>query len=580
MKAKLAPIPHQPTTSTTLSANLVNWPDNPRKHRPQEAVVEMMESIIENGQLVALHVRRAPHSTGETYEVIFGETKRQAIALGIKQRRLPADYPVRIEINDISDEEAQVRAIAENVQRNTMTDVDMSASVHKLAQTMKSAEVKKRLGLSHRQYDRYLTFARLDDRAQKLIIDNVRPYDWGVAVAQCEGALRNRIIDDVLSNPNMWAQVDQIQAERRKKQILASNALFDLSKAGLATVIDLFDGDEWISDIEGFWKHQNAEIDKLRDKLEAEGHDTVTILDTEPPLYQYVPADENSANKRLAIIYKKLDGEVKTYTNLTTPVASKKGEEESDLGDIFSDDGEDLDHQVLAASGASDPSISGEVPAENNLAQLVQAYPSPSTTLPSKKVVPFLMRALDKARVSMMADDDQATAIFFASLVAGEIDFKSGLTAEQKLDLEDIFQEAGLDDNPSMSQFVSAGDKLATIGLPRLARAAVPLTTDKAPFAPNSQKSVLQTKLAENRQLQQTVFLVDDQYLEALSIPELRGLAVEMKVRDIFEFDPSRMSSSQLRSTIISRFTEAYEDLDSLDPAAKSWLRSWMPAGI
>ncbi|MFX5578824.1 hypothetical protein ABTD84_20430, partial [Acinetobacter baumannii] len=83
---------------------------------------------IANGQLVSLHVRRAPNSTGQTCEVIFGETKRLAIARGVKDGRLPADFPIKIEVDDIDDETAQVRALAENMARNTMTDVDISGA--------------------------------------------------------------------------------------------------------------------------------------------------------------------------------------------------------------------------------------------------------------------------------------------------------------------------------------------------------------------------------------------------------------------------------------------------------------------
>ncbi|WP_163068392.1 hypothetical protein, partial [Acinetobacter baumannii] len=88
---------------------------------------------------------------GQTFEVIFGETKRLAIARGVKDGRLPADFPIKIEVDDIDDETAQVRALAENMARNTMTDVDISGAVHKLSAGMKAANVMRQLGLSKRQ---------------------------------------------------------------------------------------------------------------------------------------------------------------------------------------------------------------------------------------------------------------------------------------------------------------------------------------------------------------------------------------------------------------------------------------------
>ncbi|WP_163063628.1 hypothetical protein, partial [Acinetobacter baumannii] len=45
-----------------------------------------------------------------------------------------------------------------------------------------------------------------------------------------------------------------------------------------------------------------------------------------------------------------------------------------------------------------------------------------------------------------MADDSTAIGIFMASMLAGEINLRQGLTAEQKLDLEDILSDIGIND--------------------------------------------------------------------------------------------------------------------------------------
>lgn len=572
---------HAPVETLYIgSANLVSWPDNPRKHRPSAEIDAMMESIIENGQLVALHVRPVPNTTG-TYEVIFGETKRLAIAQAIKLKRVPADYAIKVEIHDISDDEAQVRAIAENVQRNTMTEVDKATAVHKLSQSMKASDVTRKLGIARRQFDRYLTFARLEDRAQQLITDEIRPFDWGVALAQCDGPLRNRIIDDVLSNPQMWTQVDQIQAERRKKQILASNALFDVSKAGLGTVSDLFEGQEWVTDVEGFWKHQNAAIDALREELEKDGNDEVLIFDTEPPLHNYVPAEPNAAGRRIAVIYKKLDGEVITYRNLMIPAAEKASAVDND-DDLFVDD-EDGDYQpprTMNAGVTVDPDdILTDDAGGQSIVELAGQYPSPSSTEPTKKSSEILKRVLIKGHEALLADDDEAATYLVAAVLAGEINEKNR-TVDQTIALGDLLDEAGI--MQGHEGVIEATDvaALKDIALPRLARVLVPAMVSKEPFAHNAKRSIVQKALAARPDIKSEVFHVSDIYLETLSLRELRGLALELKLADLFKFDPLLMSQKELRLAILATFESISNENGDLSDAQITFLKGWAPYGL
>ncbi|MFX7878852.1 hypothetical protein ABTK13_21520, partial [Acinetobacter baumannii] len=86
----------------------------------------------------------------------------------------------------------------------------------------------------------------------------------------------------------------------------------------------------------------------------------------------------------------------------------------------------------------------------------------------------------------------------------------------------------------------------AKIDMARFARLAVPAAIDRHPFSPEGTPSVIQLALKGNLAVRGSIFNVDDAYLNPLTLPQLRGLACELKIMDSFDYDPTSLSRKQV----------------------------------
>ncbi|MHB8276681.1 MAG: ParB/RepB/Spo0J family partition protein [Candidatus Humimicrobiaceae bacterium] len=149
----------------TTSKGLVNIPlekvfanpNQPRKTFYEESISELAASIKEHGVLNPIIVR----PSGEKYEIIAGERRfRAAGQAGLKE--VPAI------IKKVSDEDAKIISLIENIQREDLNDVDRATALKELKVNLGSPweVIAKRLGLTKRRVLDLIGLLALPDEIQ------------------------------------------------------------------------------------------------------------------------------------------------------------------------------------------------------------------------------------------------------------------------------------------------------------------------------------------------------------------------------------------------------------------------------
>lgn len=545
-KAKI--VRAQPKETLKVPFNqLVAWGQNPRKGATAEQQAEMAESLNENGQLQPIGVRQTAKNT---YEVFFGLTRFAGFKILVDSGRIPADHPISISVFDVDDTEAVLLAVAENIVRNEMSEIDVAEAVAELAgKRFTNTDIMAKLGLSRKRFSDHLQVARLDDRVKELLRSKVRPYNWGLAISQADAPLRNRIVDEVIARPGEWTHVDQIRAAIREKKINAAHAIFDLGRAKISVVQDLFqEGAGWIDDVEAFWTHQNAAIDALVSSLESEGHAEVTVLRGTPYESWRYRVDENASN-RVAFVSVAMDGKVDVSKDLVS--ATAKAEGDFDFNDeLFND---------VSEQSEATPTV------------------SPTTVPPRAKAQTFIVNAIGDAVIEALTDRVTGLRCLLLSML-----LRDGITTDEKLTtprqqllVHNLKQQLGLSDEPTFEQMPE--DETVLVGaLATLAAATLPAVANaKQPFKERgtiASRAALADGTAFRRH-----FTPDEAFLEQLNLTELRALAAEL-LRD--EVVPETMSTKQLVTALADAFQTAANGTSTYQPGTVAALNAWTPSYV
>ena len=118
---------------------LIPNPDQPRKTFFEQTISELAESIKEHGVLSPILVR----PQGKKYEIIAGERRfKAARQAGLKE--VPAI------IKNVSNGDARIISLIENIQREDLNDIDRASALRDLKENLSLTwiELGKRLGLS------------------------------------------------------------------------------------------------------------------------------------------------------------------------------------------------------------------------------------------------------------------------------------------------------------------------------------------------------------------------------------------------------------------------------------------------
>jgi ParB/RepB/Spo0J family partition protein len=122
-----------------LHGDIERDPLNPRRVFDEGFIAGVAESIFNDGKLDGLLqplLIRARVGGEKPYRLIAGENRWRAIGKLIAEGRWPVDLPVPHVVRIMSDEEAAVAALIENIQRNDLSAVDEALTFEHLKTTL------------------------------------------------------------------------------------------------------------------------------------------------------------------------------------------------------------------------------------------------------------------------------------------------------------------------------------------------------------------------------------------------------------------------------------------------------------
>lgn len=149
-------------------------PNQPRKTFSTESLQELAQSIKKQGLLQPLLVRPSHHNTGR-YEIIAGERRWRACHLA-QQEHLP------VIVSDISDSEAMILGLMENLQREDLNPVEEAEGLQRLQELagISQDELSQRVGKSRSSTANSLRLLKLDPE----ILEAVREQRIGASQAR------------------------------------------------------------------------------------------------------------------------------------------------------------------------------------------------------------------------------------------------------------------------------------------------------------------------------------------------------------------------------------------------------------
>lgn len=215
---------------------LVASPLNPRKVFEQSAIEELAESILHKGLMQNLVGRVADN--GQDVEIVAGGRRLRALKLLAEQGRIPADHPVPVRVQPLTDLEALQLATAENVERRNMTALEEAdAFAQMVALGAKPEDIALRFGYSGRTVAQRLTLAEgLGEDGRKLFEDGQIGLGQAQVIAQTTGPLRKHVLTEAGRGGGVQALTNLI----KRGSFLVEHARFDVPTSGLEIVEDLY----------------------------------------------------------------------------------------------------------------------------------------------------------------------------------------------------------------------------------------------------------------------------------------------------------------------------------------------------
>lgn len=138
--------------------------EQPRKQFDEDAIEELAESIKQFGVIQPLIVKKK----GDYYEIIAGERRwRASKKAGLKK--------VPVIIKEYDDKEILKISLIENLQREDLNPIEEAQAYQKLQEDygLKQDEIASSVSKSRTAITNTMRLLRLDERVQKMIMDNL-----------------------------------------------------------------------------------------------------------------------------------------------------------------------------------------------------------------------------------------------------------------------------------------------------------------------------------------------------------------------------------------------------------------------
>ena len=212
------------STEKVKLVDIVPNKDQPRKRFNESALSELADSISQHGVIQPLLVRPL---SGGTYQLVAGERRWRASRMaGLKE--------VPVVIKDLSDEEASVIAMIENLQREDLNAIEEADGIKYLMTKygLTQEEVSERVGKSRSAVANSLRLLKLPESVSEYVRDGIISAGHAKALLPLENedkmiSLCNTIIKDNLSVREVEKIVKSMLTEKKQKKKKAKDKFFD-----------------------------------------------------------------------------------------------------------------------------------------------------------------------------------------------------------------------------------------------------------------------------------------------------------------------------------------------------------------
>lgn len=245
LEAAIAEPAPAPAPGPILNTDQLNWlpvtalvasPLNPRKKFPQDALDSLANSIAAKGLMQNLVGRVMPGA--DTVEVIAGGRRLRALTLLQDTGRLPSGYLVPVRVQDMTDLDALMLAVAENSERADVEPLEEADAFVEMIRLGASVEdIALRFKCSPRVVEKRLVLADgLGDDGRELLDSKAISISQAQVIAQTSGPLRSHVI----TAAKRGESVKSLQSLIAKSTFLVDRAKFDVAASGLEVIEDLF----------------------------------------------------------------------------------------------------------------------------------------------------------------------------------------------------------------------------------------------------------------------------------------------------------------------------------------------------
>lgn len=162
---------------------------NPRKKFDPVKMEELVDDIASRGLKTNLHARTLV-GDATTHELIAGERRWRAVGMAIERGLLPADYPIRVLVEDMDDAGHRIAALLENIQRDDLTPLEEAEAFAHLVNTtgLTTAEVAELAKKKSREYvQQRIRLLKLTD------YEKARLESGDMSLSEARRALANRV---------------------------------------------------------------------------------------------------------------------------------------------------------------------------------------------------------------------------------------------------------------------------------------------------------------------------------------------------------------------------------------------------
>lgn len=366
-----------------LIANLVRWEKNPRPQTSMDQNGDIEASIETKGVLLPLIVRAKAGQKG-VYEVIAGDRRRTTVQHLVDLGRWPADRAIPCIVRTDLDDDADALDVAtsENLHL-AMHPMNQFIAFNDMINAGKTvSQIATSYGVTPRIVEQRLSYAKLDERARALVLEDKRDLQWASAMTVASPSDQTAMLDEIESDPNRYRNALEIQRRLSTELVSMAHALFDISEVETTLVRkDIFDVAEpsYLPTAE-FIRLQDAAVARLVDERKAEGWSRVSVLtDRTFDRWQYNDGIEDKERGEVVFV-RHQNGEVIEHSGLAlraeARINSTDSKEDDAAGEaLFGEDADDLPAIIENASAPAGYSENKSTIAylEKNRALVVQA---------------------------------------------------------------------------------------------------------------------------------------------------------------------------------------------------------------